>query len=446
MRGVSTQVQMIVVSVNYRTTPIELREQVSFQQGELLEAMQALQKMQSIVENVIISTCNRTEIYAVVAQYESGLQALKQFLATWFTVPLATFDHHLLVYKDDQAVHHLFRVSTGIDSMVIGETQILGQVRTSFLQGQSIGTTGTIFNELFNRAIAFSKRAHVETNIGKSAVSISYAAVQLLKQVVGELSERQVLVVGAGEMGELTIKNLKGSGVQDISIVNRTFATAEEVALRYGIAVKSMDLLQDALKTVDIVISSTGAMEPVLQSQVVQQIMASRQDHSLYCVDIGVPRDIDACVREIPSVYLYDIDDIQQIVDANLAEREAAANKVAAMIGEQIISFNEWLATLAVVPTITALQKKGKQIQQETMISIVHKIPNLTEREQNVLALHTQSIVNQLLREPIQEVKMLAFDSNDEALTSFQRTFGIEEVKRNQEREMIAKLARERLK
>ncbi len=447
MRGVSTQVQIIVVSVNYRTTPIELREKLSFRQDELEEAMRVFQQQQGVVENVILSTCNRTEVYAVLESAAVGLYSLKQFLADWFSVSIDAFRNHLMIYENDEAIEHLLRVSAGVDSMVIGETQILGQVRYSFLCGQSIGTTGTVFNQLFKEAITFSKKAHAETNIGENTVSISYAAVQLLKQAVGDLSELEVIVLGAGEMGELTLKNLKGNGLQKVTIVNRTFSTAKEMATKYGVQAKPIEELQQALATSTIVISSTAAREPVIELDCIQEVMKNRQESPLYLVDIAVPRDIDASVSEIPAVYLYDIDDIQKIIDANLVEREKIAKEIEAKIEQQVILFNEWLATLQVVPVINALQEKGVQIQQKTLESMYNKMPGLTEREKKVLQKHTQSIVNQLMRDPIREVKELAFMiNNKEKINAFEKTFGIEQdVEVNQEKAMAAKLAKERL-
>lgn len=443
----SAQVEIIVVSMNYHTTPIKIREQLSFKQEELCEAMRTLQEQEGIVENVILSTCNRTEIYAVLQEVPTGLRSLKKFLAHWFSLPLETVENYLVVYENDAAIEHLFRVSTGIDSMVVGETQILGQVRDSFLRGQSISTTKTVFNQLFREAIAFSKRVHAKSSIGEKAVSISYAAVQLLKQVVGDLHNQDVLVLGAGEMGELTLKNLKANGVKNITLINRTFSTAEEMAGRYGINAQPMDELESALSMATMVISSTNATEPIIQEGVMQSVMKNRMSKPCYLVDIAVPRDIDAEIAEIPAVHLYDIDDIQRMIDSNLAERQKIAKQIAIEIDDEVTQFNEWLAMLQAVPLITALQKKGEQIQQQILESLFNKMPQLTTREKKVLDNHTQSIVNQLLREPIREVKELALTEECVGdLTSVEKLFGFEKVERNKEEDKLATLAKERLR
>lgn len=441
-------VHSIVVGVNHRTAPVELREKLSFIEAELPEAMRALQQQKSILENTIISTCNRTEIYAVVDQLHTGRYYVKQFLSEWFSIPIEEFENFLIIHEEDQVIEHLMKVSAGMDSMVLGETQILGQVRDSFLQAQSIGTTGTVFNRLFKQAVTFSKRAHAETDIAANAVSISYAAVELAKQIFGNLNHKHIVILGAGEMGELALKNLQGSGAEKITVINRTFSTAEDMASRFGGVAKPIEELQCALLEADVLISSTSATEYVIDYQLMKYVERIRKGNPLFMIDIAVPRDLDARIGELANVFLYDIDDLQGIVDANLAEREKAAEKIGYMIEGQIIEFNEWLTTLGVVPVITALREKGLEVQRTTMESILNKMPDLTEREKKVLSKHTKSIVNQLIKEPIREAKELAMEPKSaEKLALFQSIFGIEEeVKREQEKEFVARLAKKRLK
>ena len=447
MRGVSTKVHTIVVGVNHRTAPVELREKLSFIEAELPEAMRALQKQKSILENIVISTCNRTEVYAVVDQLHTGRYYIKQFLANWFEISMDTFEKYLVINENDKAIEHLMKVSAGMDSMVLGETQILGQVRDSFLGAQSIGTTGTVFNQLFKQAVTFSKRAHSETEIGANAVSISYAAVELAKQVFGSLNHKHVAILGAGEMGELALRNLQGSGAEKVTVINRTFATAEEMAQKFGGVAKPMTEMQCTLLEADILISSTAATEHVIDYDLMKYVERLRKGNPLFLIDIAVPRDLDPRIGELSNVFLYDIDDLQGIVDANLAERERAAVKIGYMIEGQIIEFNEWLTTLGVVPVITALREKALDIQETTMESILNKMPDLTEREKKVLSKHTKSIINQLIKDPIQQVKEFAMEPKSaEKLELFQQIFGLEEaVVKEKEKEVIAKLAKERL-
>ena len=418
----------LVVGLNYKTAPVEIREKLSFIESELPKAMAALKKEKSILEDVIVSTCNRTEIYAVVDQLHTGRYYIKQFLAKWFDISVEQFDEHLYIREDDDSLHHLFRVTSGIDSMVLGETQILGQVKKSFLDAQEVGTTGTIYNHLFKQAVTFAKRAHNETTINENAVSVSYAAVELAKKIFGSLKNKHVAILGAGKMGELAIQNLYGNGVGKVTVVNRTFEKAEKLASKFNGDAKSMQELQCMLLEADILISSTGATDYVIDYELMQFVERLRKGKPLFMVDIAVPRDIDPHISVLPNVFLYDIDDLQGIVEANLAEREQAAKEITEMIGQEVIQFKDWFATLGVVPVISALRKKANRIQQETMASIENKMPNLTEREMKILNKHTKSIINQLLKDPILQAKELANSPKaNQQLQLFQQIFGIEE-------------------
>jgi glutamyl-tRNA reductase len=425
----------LVVGLNYKTAPVEIREKLSFIESDLPNAMAALQQQKSILENVIVSTCNRTEIYAVVDQLHTGRYYVKQFLADWFNIPMEQFESHLFIREEEDSLKHLFRVTAGIDSMVLGETQILGQVKKSFLQGQDLGTTGTVYNHLFKQAVTFAKRAHSETAIGENAVSVSYAAVELAKKIFGSLSNKHVAILGAGKMGELAIQNLYGNGVGKVTVINRTFEKAQNLASKFEGDAKSMNELQCSLLEADILISSTGATDYVIDYELMKYVSKLRKADPLFLVDIAVPRDLDPKIGELPNVFLYDIDDLQGIVQANLAERERAANEINVMIGKEIVEFNEWFNTLGVVPVISALRQKAAKIQEETMLSIENKMPELTERERKILNKHTKSIINQLLKEPILQAKELANSSKaNEQLALFQQIFGIEDEVQQQVR------------
>lgn len=418
----------IVVGLNYKTAPVEIREKLSFIESELPRAMEALQKEKSILENVIVSTCNRTEIYAVVDQLHTGKYYVKQFLSKWFNIPIEKFTAYLFIREEDAALEHLFKVTAGIDSMVLGETQILGQVKKSFLEGQEVGTTGTVYNQLFKQAVTFAKRAHYETAIGENAVSVSYAAVELAKKIFGSLKHKHVAILGAGKMGELAIQNLYGSGVGKVTVINRTYEKAASLASKFDGEAKSMKELQCSLLEADILITSTGATHYVIDYELMEFVERLREGRPLFMVDIAVPRDIDPRVGDLSNVFLYDIDDLQGIVEANLAERQRAANQITKMIEQEIVQFKDWFATLGVVPVISALRKKASKIQEETLASIENKMPDLTERERKILSKHTKSIINQLLKEPILQAKELANSSKaNEHLQLFQQIFGIED-------------------
>ncbi|WP_226667163.1 glutamyl-tRNA reductase [Metabacillus litoralis] len=419
---------ILVVGLNYKTAPVEIREKLNFQPDELAVAMKQLKKQKSVLENVIVSTCNRTELYAVVDQLHTGRYYIKAFLADWFGIDKDEITPYLTIFEQDGALDHLCKVACGLDSMILGETQILGQVRSSFLLAQEHQTVGTIFNQLFKQVITLAKRSHSETDIGANAVSVSYAAVELAKKIFGDLRSKHVLILGAGKMGELAAQNLHGSGVGKVTVMNRTLQKAEELANRFDGNAKSMNELQCGLIEADILISSTGAKDFVITKEMVTHVEKMRKGKPLFMVDIAVPRDLDPKLAELDSVFLYDIDDLQGIVEANLQERKVAAEKIELMIEEEIVQFKQWINTLGVVPVIAALRNKALSVQAETMESIERKMPNLTDRERKVLNKHTKSIINQLLKDPIVKVKELSAEPNaQESLELFKKIFNIEE-------------------
>lgn len=421
-------VHILKVGFNYKTAPVEIRERLTFSEQAVDEAMTRLKMQKSILENVIVSTCNRTEIYAVVDQIHTGRYYIKQFLADWFQVEKDVFSSYLQIAESDGAIEHLFRVTAGLDSMILGETQILGQVREAFFTAQQVHTTGTIFNELFKQAITFAKRAHKETAIGEHAVSVSYAAVQLARKIFGDLQDKHVVINGAGKMGELAAKNLQGSGATEITVVNRTFENASLLAEKFQAKAKKAAHLLDVLQNTDILISSTGSQTTILTKEALAPVQKLRKGRPLFLVDIAVPRDMDPKIGELDNVFLYDIDDLQHVVDENQASRESVAESIEIMLEAEIVAFNEWVSTLGVVPVITALRRKALSIQGETMKSIERKLPDLTTREKKVLNKHTKSIINQLLKEPITQVKELAVSENPEkSLALFVDILGINE-------------------
>ncbi|MBO1005580.1 glutamyl-tRNA reductase [Pseudogracilibacillus auburnensis] len=434
---------IIVVGLNYKTAPVEIREKLAFSESELPRALSKLKAKKSILENTILSTCNRTEMYAVVDQLHTGRYYMKEFLSEWFKIGQEEFSEHLYIYENEKAVEHLFKVTCGLNSMVLGETQILGQIRDSFLLAQAEGVTGTVFNQLMRQAVTLGKRAHSETDIGANAVSVSYAAVELAKKVFGHLKDKHVLVIGAGEMGELAIKNLNSNGASKVTVVNRTFETAQVLAEKFDGKAKPMSELQCAIMDADIVISSTGANDYIIEKDMLANMEKMRKGRPLFLMDIAVPRDLDPAISELESAFLYDIDDLEGIVEANMEERHIAAAKIIEMISEEIIEFQEWVNMLGVVPVITALREKALNIQSVTMKSIERKLPNLTAREKRVLNKHTKSIINQLLRDPILQAKELASEPQaTEKIELFKQIFDLEvttEEKQVNEAEMVSR-------
>ena len=353
----------IAISINHRTADVALREQVAFRDDALRIAHEDLYETKSILENVILSTCNRTEVYAVVDQIHTGRYYIQRFLARAFGFEVDDIKAMSEVKVGDEAVEHLLRVTSGLDSIVLGETQILGQIRDAFFLAQSTGTTGTIFNHLFKQAITFAKRAHNETDIADNAVSVSYAAVELAKKVFGKLKSKQAIIIGAGEMSELSLLNLLGSGITDITVVNRTIENAMKLAAKHQVKYDELSSLPNLLESADIVISSTSAQSYIITNEMIERIAENRKQDSLVLIDIAVPRDIEPGISAITNIFNYDVDDLKGLVDANLRERQLAAATISEQIPAEIHAHNEWISMLGVVPVIRALREKAMAIQ-----------------------------------------------------------------------------------
>lgn len=419
---------IIAVGLNYRTAPVEVRENFTFSEKDLPEALKALMETKSIMECVIVATCNRTELYAVVDRHHLCGHYIRSFMEKWFNLPRGQFTNHLYMSEDEDAIQHLFKVTCGLDSMVIGETQILGQVKSAFLLAQSQKTTGTVFNMLFKQAVTLAKRAHSETMIGETAVSVSYAAVELGKQIFGQFHKKSVMILGAGETGELTAKHLYANGADRVIVVNRTFERAAQLADKFNGIPWSMEEAASRLHEIDIVISSTGAKEYVLSRGQVQAAMQRRKSRPLFMIDIAVPRDLDPSIAAVENVFLYDIDDLEGIVQSNLEQRRQEAAKIEIMIVEEMKLFEQWYKTLGVVPLIRALQTKSADIHEETMNSLVNKLPDLDEHHLKVIRKLTKSIVNQMMQDPILRIKEMAGEKKaDDAMDMFVKLFALEE-------------------
>jgi len=421
----------LVTGLNHRTAPVEIREKFSVSKDDLVDALRELKQTKSILECVIVSTCNRTEIYAVVDRQHG--EFVYKFLEKWFGVARSDFLPYMYMCRDEKAVEHLFRVTCGLDSLVIGETQILGQVRDAFLLAQENKTTGTLFNTLFREAVTLAKKAHSETSIGENAVSVSYAAVELGKRIFGNFADKTVMIIGAGKMGELTVKHLHASGAQKIIVVNRSLAKARELAESFQGEACPFTELSARLEEADIVISSTGAKEWILTYEQVQGLMKKRKSRPLFLIDIAVPRDLDPQLVHIPNVFLYDVDDLEGIVEANLQLRQQEAEKIELMIEEELEKFFRWYKTLGVGPVIRALQEKSEAIHRETMQSLLNKLPDLNERQIKVIRKLMKSVVNQTLHDPILKIKELAAEPDgDKALDTFTHIFALEDYLQKQ--------------
>ncbi len=414
---------IVKIGISHQIASLEIREKLSFSEQLVKQAMLELQRYDGIAENIIISTCNRTEIYVVSDNKNAAVLSIEQFLSNWFQLSVNDIALLFSQLTDDEAINHLFKLAIGLDSMVIGETQILGQVRNAFLTAQQLKVSRRIFNELFKRVITFAKKVHRETNIGKRAVSISYAAVELSKKVFGDLRSKHIIVLGAGKTGELTVKNLNDKDGLRITLISRTFEQAEKLANKYSREAAPIEDLPRFLTEADIIISSTTSTTFVFTKETLKNSLGNRKGNPLLLIDLAVPRDIDYRVNELDGVFLYNIDDLQRVIDENIQARKKIARSLQQQLEAERRSFEQWLNELPSIPVIQALQEKAAGIQMTVLESIHRKIPDLSDREVKVLQKHTKSIIHQLLQQPINHLKSLG--SEEDQLENIRLMFGL---------------------
>lgn len=396
---------IIVSGLSHKTAPVEIREALNFPEHSLGEALNNLTSYAHINEGVILSTCNRTEIYAVAGDIDSGRENIISFLEDRHGLKDCRIEDYLYFHDSLAAVNHLFRVVSSLDSMVVGEAQILGQAKEAYANAFEAQTTNLVLNRLFRQAFAVGKRVRTETDIGENAVSISYAAVQLAKKVFSDLTGKSVMIVGAGKMSELTAKHLLANGVSDVIITNRSYDKAVDMAKVFCGRAVEFDHLVDEMAGADIVISSTGAPNYVIDKEDMKAVMAKRRHRPIFLIDIAVPRDIDPETNDVDNVYLYDIDDLQSVVESNLAERSREAKGAEKIIKVEIQDFLTWQSALEVVPTISELRQKAERIRQGEIEKIASKMGDLSDEQRNALNALTSGIINKLLHEPMVRLK-----------------------------------------
>lgn len=399
---------LTLVGLSHKTAPIEIREKLTFPAHRQEEALGILASSANVTEAVIVSTCNRTEVYAVTAAGSDGPGAVIDFLCDYHDLDRHELVRYLYIQEGEAVVHHLFRVVASLDSMVIGEAQILGQVKEAYEQGFEHNSTGRIFNRLFRQSFEVGKRVRTETAIGEAAVSISYAAVELAKKVFDTLEGRTVLVVGAGKMSELTAKHLCSNGVCNVLVANRTYERAVELAERFEGTPIPYEELFTRMAGADIVISSTAATEYVITKPQVAETLRGRRGRALFLIDIAVPRDIDPAVNELADVFLYDIDSLNGVVESNLEERMREAERAEHIIAEEIGEFERWLESMEVVPTVAAIRAQAEAIRQAELEKALKRLGGLSEKELATVDALTSAIVNKMLHGPTSRLKEVA--------------------------------------
>ncbi|MEW6674889.1 MAG: glutamyl-tRNA reductase [Nitrospirota bacterium] len=416
--------KVFIVGLNHKTADIDVREKLSFNGLKLEEGLIKFKGLPDVEEAMILSTCNRVELYANVSDAEKASMSIKGFLSQFHNIEMAVLDNVLYIYDDVAAIRHVFRVASSLDSMVVGEPQILGQLKDAFEFALEKKTTGLLLNKLMKKAISVAKRVRTETRIAENAVSISFAAVELAKKIFTDLREKSFMLLGAGEMAELAARHLISSGVRDIKVANRTYERGCELAKEFnGRPVRFEDFLYEMVQT-DIVICSTGASGYVLMRSQMQKVMKERKHRPVFIIDISVPRNIAPEINQLENVYLYDIDDLQGIVDANMLERHKEAEKADEIIEEEVETFLKWQSSLDSVPTIVALRDKAEEIKKEEFERLINKLPELGERERRAIEYMAAAIINKLIHPPTIALKEDAEDK-DILIATVKRLYGI---------------------
>ena len=397
---------IVTAGLNHKTASVEIREGLAISNGDLNHALLSLKMLSTVEETMILSTCNRVELYGTTKNVDAAIHELRQFLIQRNpAIGPEYLTRHLYCLVDEDAVRHLFRVASSLDSMIMGEPQILGQFKDAMEAAVSQGCTGVVLNKILKKAISVAKRVRTDTPIGEQAVSVSYAAVELAKKFFQNLADHSVMLVGAGEMGELAGRHLVNHGVTHVMVTTRNNQRAINLAKRLkGVPVAFNTFKQEMLRS-DIVICSTGAPHPIITTRDMVDIIRARQNQPICIIDIAVPRDVEETVRDINNVYLFNIDDLQQIVTVNIEERHKAALTAEAIVHEEVVTMMGWMKTLATVPTIVALKKRAEAIQQAEVEKAFARLPGLSRAEREIVEGLAASVINKLLHHPLVTLK-----------------------------------------
>jgi glutamyl-tRNA reductase len=391
---------IVIIGVNHKTAPVAVREKLAFS-GDCAGPLLTLINIEGCRECCFLSTCNRVEVIFVANDPAAAAVAVRGFLFAKSGLADAEAQQYSYLYQGKDAVEHLYHVAASLDSMVVGEPQILGQLKQAYREALEQKTTGVILNRLLSKSFSVAKRVRTETNIGGSAVSISYAAVELAKKIFGSLQDKSVLLVGAGEMAELAAEHLVRQGIGRVIVANRTLERAVKLAQRFNGTAVGLTELTSQLEEVDILVSSTGATDLILRKDEVKPLMRQRKNKPLFLIDIAVPRDLDPELNDLDNVYLYDIDDLKNVVDVNKAEREKEALRAEGIVAEEVVKFGQWLEGMELAPTITAIRQKANAIREAEVVKTLSALKSLSENDRRSVEMLANAIVNKLLHEPM---------------------------------------------
>jgi glutamyl-tRNA reductase len=418
---------VLIVGLSHHTASLDVRETVAFADEQIDEVNRQLRALDGVEEAAVVCTCNRVEVVSSTRQAPQAAVRIGDFLRRAQSGPAADLSPHLYQYCGRDAVRHLFRVASSLDSMVVGEPQILGQLKTFYARAAGAGTTGTVLHRWFHKAFSVAKRVRTETGIAGRAVSVSSAAVELATDIFDHLSGKTAMLVGTGKMGALAARHLMANGVGSLIATNRTFERAVDVAREFHGTPVPFEQFPKYLPMADIVIGCAAAGDYVLSEAQVQEALRERKGRPMFCIDLSVPRGFDPRINDLDNVYLYDIDDLSKVAADNLGERAREAEKAEQIVVEEVESFYRWLGHLEVVPTIVALRDKVETIRLGELQKTLNQLKDLGPRERELLDIMTTAIVNKILHAPIAHLKQ-----NDRRTESFyidaaRRLFGLEE-------------------
>ena len=422
--------EIVIIGLNHRTAPLEVRESVAFEQALVTDALRSLRALRSVEEGAVLSTCNRVEIVAATADKDTAFAEVKQFLLEQEAAAgESRLPDHLYAYAGRDAVRHLFRVAASLDSMVVGEPQILGQLKDFYVAAQEAGSVGAILHRLFHRSFSVAKRVRTETGIASRAVSVGSVAVALARRIFDTLEDKAVMLIGAGKMGHVVARQLKSAGVSSLMVTNRTFERAVEAAAEFEGNPIRFEELPRYLKLADLVVGCAGAPEFLLKPEAVEETLRERKHQAMFFIDLGDRRNFDPRINSINDVYLYDIDDLQAVAQENLDGRVAEVEKAERIVDEEVAGFLRWLDSLEQVPTIVALRERLDEIRRvEIEKSLRTSLKELSEKERQAVDDMTSAIIGKILHGPISRLKKPS-DTEEEALyiAALKKLFGLGE-------------------
>jgi glutamyl-tRNA reductase len=420
---------IVLVGINHKSAPVEVRERLAFSEAACSEGLRTLVDGDIVREGLIVSTCNRVEVLAETTRerLSDTLERVNQFLSRTDSVPRSFFETHLYQHTDDEAIRHLFRVTSSLDSMVVGESQVLGQVRRAYSIALEAGTAGRILNRLVHHAFRVAKRVRTETGIGANAVSISYMAVELGKKIFNSLEGHTALLIGAGEMAELSARHLVNAGVSRVLLANRTADRAQHLAGELGGETIKFEELSQYLAEADIIICSTAADNFLITEQMARESLSKRRNRPSFFIDISVPRNIDPAVGKIPNVFVFDIDDLESVISSNIREREREAERAELIVESEIMQFQQTLRVLDIGPTIGALRNKLQDIARSELTRQRNRLGPLTVEQEGAIEALLVSTVNKISHPLLSHMRRSYGASDAEAIQAWRDIFGLEE-------------------